>query len=154
MVANVLTRRPPSPPQPWGWVQKSTLSEHNHVANQIKWNHECSNMVANILPPDLPPPTLEGGVKNSKFNMFSNVAYQIKGNDACNIEANIFYPQTPVPNENSNISEHGHVSYQINWNHECSDMIANIFARKDPIYPGSKGQNLTFSEHGHVAYQI
>ena len=29
------------------------FSEHGHVAYQIKENHECSNMVANILPADL-----------------------------------------------------------------------------------------------------
>ena len=29
--------------------QISTFSEHGHVANQMKGNHECSNMVANIL---------------------------------------------------------------------------------------------------------
>ena len=31
-------------------AQNSTFSEHGHVAYQIKDNHECSNMVANILP--------------------------------------------------------------------------------------------------------
>ena len=39
-------------PQPWGWGQKVkilTCSEYGHVAYQIKWNPECSNMVANIL---------------------------------------------------------------------------------------------------------
>ena len=43
-------RQPPSP-RPWGskdW--KATFLEHDHVAYQIKGNHECSNMVANILP--------------------------------------------------------------------------------------------------------
>ena len=30
-------------------VQNSTFSEHGHVAYQIKENHECSNMVPNIL---------------------------------------------------------------------------------------------------------
>ena len=29
--------------------QNSTISEHGHVANQFKGNHECSNMVANVL---------------------------------------------------------------------------------------------------------
>ena len=41
--------------------QTSTFSEHGHVAYQIKENHKCSNMVANILPanylsPPPPPP--------------------------------------------------------------------------------------------------
>ena len=28
--------------------------------------------------------------------------------------------------------EHGHVAYQINGNHECSNMVANIFAADLP----------------------
>ena len=35
-----------------GGGQNSTFSEHGHVAYEIKGNHECSNMVANILPAD------------------------------------------------------------------------------------------------------
>ena len=52
-----------SPPHdthdPRGWGQNSTFLKHGHVANQIKGNHECSNMVANILPayPAPPDPT-------------------------------------------------------------------------------------------------
>ena len=30
--------------------QNSTLAEHGHVTYQIKGNHECSNMIVNILP--------------------------------------------------------------------------------------------------------
>ena len=43
--------RPPPSPDPGGGVkgQNSTVSEHGHVANQIKWNRECSNMQAQIL---------------------------------------------------------------------------------------------------------
>ena len=36
--------------------QNSTFSEYDYGAYQIKENHECSNMVANILPADPPPP--------------------------------------------------------------------------------------------------
>ena len=47
-------------PRPYGVGSKgqnSTFSEHCHVAYQIIWNHECTNMVANIFPADpLPPP--------------------------------------------------------------------------------------------------
>ena len=53
-------------------------------------------------------------------------------------------------------SEHGHVAYQIKWNHKYSNMVANILPT-DPTPPqpwGSNCQILTFSEHGHVAYQI
>ena len=45
-------------PRLWGSKGRNlTFSEHDHVAYQIKWNHECNNMVANILPVDpLPGP--------------------------------------------------------------------------------------------------
>ena len=47
--------------------QSSTLSEHDHVAYQIKGNHKCSNLVANILPADPPsspaPPSDPRGQK-------------------------------------------------------------------------------------------
>ena len=55
--------------------QNSTFSENDHVADQIKGNHKCSNMVANTLPED-PPPTL--GFKGSKFNLFSTCMLHIK----------------------------------------------------------------------------
>ena len=29
--------------------------------------------------------------------------------------------------QNSTFLEHGHVAYQIKWNHECSKMVANVF---------------------------
>ena len=41
--------------------QKSTFSEHCHVAYQIKGNHECSNMETNILLADTPPPKVNLG---------------------------------------------------------------------------------------------
>ena len=62
--------------------------------------------------------------------------------------------------QNSTFTEHGHVANQINGNHECSNMVANILPA-DPTHLhhltlgfGSKGHKSTFSEHGHVAYQI
>ena len=39
---------------PRGWGQNSTFSEHAHVAYRIKGNHECSKMVATIVPTDPP----------------------------------------------------------------------------------------------------
>ena len=56
----VLRPSPPplSPTLGMGSVgQNSTFSEHVHVAYQIKKNHKCSNLVANILPADPLPPT-------------------------------------------------------------------------------------------------
>ena len=46
----------PLPPHAPDSVNRSTFSEHGHVAYQIKGNHECSNMVANILQADPPSP--------------------------------------------------------------------------------------------------
>ena len=76
MVANIL---PADPPRPWGSKgQNSTFSEHDHVVYQIKGNHKCSNLVANIslqIPPD-------PRGQNSTFSEHSHVASQIKGNVA------------------------------------------------------------------------
>ena len=68
--------------RPWGWGigskgQKTTFSEHGHAAYQIKRNHECRIMVANIYPADHipptptppPPPTPDPWVR-SKFKIF------------------------------------------------------------------------------------
>ena len=45
-------RRTPLPPGPKGMGSKdqnSTFSERGYVSDQIKGNHECSNMVASIF---------------------------------------------------------------------------------------------------------
>ena len=58
--------------------QSSTFSEHGHVANQIKGNHECTNMVANILPADPQCPHTLGMMyigQNSIFSGHGHVAY-------------------------------------------------------------------------------
>ena len=53
--------------QPIG--QKSTFSEHCHVAYQIKGNHECSNMETIILLADMPPPKVNlGGWRNRIYD--------------------------------------------------------------------------------------
>ena len=49
MVANILPTIPPDPRGIGSIGQKSTFSEHGHVAYDIKGNHEFSNMKANIL---------------------------------------------------------------------------------------------------------
>ena len=77
MVANILPVAPPPPPPPLtpttpmlGMVSKgqhSTFPEHGHFAYQIKGNHKCSIIVANILPAD--PLHLTLGIKMSKFSL-------------------------------------------------------------------------------------
>ena len=49
---------------------KAFFSKHTYVAYQVKENHECSNMEANILPADPHPshPDHRGRVSRSKFN--------------------------------------------------------------------------------------
>ena len=94
-----------------GWGQKVKFSfffsEYGHVAYQIKGNHVCSKIVANILPadPTLPPtqPLLipEGWFNRSK----------------------------------STFTEHVHVAYQIKWSHECSNMVVNILSADLPPRP-------------------
>ena len=147
--------------------QNSTFTEHGHVAYQIKENHDCSNIVANILPADplsAPPPSADPVVRvnRSKFNFFRtwSRAYQIKENHACSyMVANI--PPPPIPilglgsvGQNTTFSEHGCVAYQIKENHECSNMVANI-CPQTPIPDAGDGVNRSkfffFSEHGHVA---
>ena len=72
-------RRPP-PTLGMGSIgQNSTFLEHGHVAYQIKGNHECTNMVANILPAEAPPTPVTLGMgsigKKSTFLEHGHVAY-------------------------------------------------------------------------------
>ena len=46
-------------PRPWGWGQKVKIQLFQNIVMlhiKIKENHECSNVVANILLADPPPP--------------------------------------------------------------------------------------------------
>ena len=80
MVANILPADTLDPRDGFNG-QNSTFSEYGHVAYQINGSLECSKMVANILPADLPthppPPTVRGGVngQNSAFAEQGHVAY-------------------------------------------------------------------------------
>ena len=131
MVANILPTDPPLPYNLRVWVNRSKfnifrtwsqilclqtapvpgvgvkkvkiqLSEHGHIAYQIKGNPECSNMVANILPTDPPPPPPHNprdGVNRVVIQLFS---------------------------------EYGHVAYQIKWNHELQQHGSKCFAPRPP----------------------
>ena len=140
--------------------QNSTFSEHGHVAYQIKWNHECSNMVENILPTKpFPQPRPWGCGHDSTFSEHGHVAYQINWNHSCsNMVANIL-PADPTPT-----MEFGS---KFNFFRAWSCCISNYresrmkqhgskyFAAYPPPPPPHThtlewGQNSTFSEHGHV----
>ena len=96
--------------------QTSTFSEHGHVAYQIKQNHECSNMVANILPTDTPTLGMGSVGKNSTFSEHGHVAYQIEGNQEMKQHGSKYYVRKPPyrpqgmgsVGQNSTFSEHGH----------------------------------------------
>ena len=64
MVATILPG-PMPPTRPIG--QKTTFSEHCHVAYKIKGNHKCSNIVTHILLADTPPLKVNLGVREMGF---------------------------------------------------------------------------------------
>ena len=89
-----------------GWGSKgqnSTFSEQCHVAYQIKGNHKCSSMVANILLPDSYPTPYPSP------------------------------PKVGVKRSISSFSDHGHVAYQIKKKKKCSNMVPNILPAAPPL---------------------
>ena len=72
-----------------------------------------------------------GGFLTIPFLEYGHVAY-LKGNSTCrNMVVNIL-PADPSPfpgvgskGQNSTFSDHGHVAYQIIWNHESNNMFGN-----------------------------
>ena len=90
----------PPPPPDLGMgskVQNSTFSEHGHVAYQIKENHECSNMVPNILLEDTL--TLRMGQKgqNLPFSEHGHIEYQFKGNQKMQQQGSKYLPGDAYP---------------------------------------------------------
>ena len=76
--------RPPSPPDAGGGVKWSKFIFFRTWSCCIlkKGNHECNNMVANILPTDLQTPHPILGMRskgqNSTFSQHGHDTYQIK----------------------------------------------------------------------------
>ena len=67
-------------PDPWGQeVKISTILERGHIAYQIKWNHDCSNLVANILLAE--PPRCPLGILFHKLDI---VIFLAEGMDLMN----------------------------------------------------------------------
>ena len=88
-----------------------------------------------------PPPTPDPGVKRSKLTLQNVVILHIKLKGATNVAM----PADPPSHltlgrgskvQNSTFSEHGLDAYQIKGNHECSNIVATIFARRPPSDPG------------------
>ena len=136
--SNCFARRTPLSHYPRGWGQKVNGQLFQKVMFRIKFIgiKKCSNMVANILPADTPPPqTLEMGSigKSSIFSSSFHVAYHIKWNhENCCILPISLPLMLGSKGKNSTISEHCHVAYQIKGNHECSNMVANILPTTPP----------------------
>ena len=122
VVANVLPDPHPIPPDPGVEVKRSKFhfSEHGDVTYQIKGNHECSNMVTNILQAD-PHPDPGDGV-NGNGQLFQNMVMlhiKLKGmaNSAtCKHISCICTHPGLGSNGYKHFSESSHISYQINGN--------------------------------------
>ena len=88
-------------------------------------------MVANILPAVIPDP--RDGVNRLRFN-FSE--YGHGGESQMQQHGSKYFARIPPPQNprdgtigrNSTFSEHGHVAYQIKWNHEMQQHGSNYFA--------------------------
>ena len=93
----------PQNPRPWGWCQNSFFSEYLHVAYKIKWNHVCSNMVANILLPT----TLWVG---SKFNIFRTISDYMESRMQHNRSKYFACRHPGSKGQNSTFSELSHIA--------------------------------------------
>ena len=111
-------------PRDLGMGSKVQNSNFSDVAYQIKENHECSNMVPNILLAD----TLTLGIgqigQNLPFSGHGHIEYQFKGNQKMQQQGT------------------------------CSKYLpGDAYPLAPTLGMGSEGQNSTFSEHDHVTYQ-
>ena len=95
----------PLPHDPRGCGQNVKIQlflEHGHVAYQIKGNHKCRNMVANILPTDplTPPPHNLGMRSIGQHSTFQNMAMwpiKLNGITKCSkMVANILPADPPL----------------------------------------------------------
>ena len=108
-----------------GWVQKvnSTFSEYGHLAYIIKEFHKCSNVVANIMPNDPPPPTLGMG-STDKLQLFQNMVLlhiKLKRITKCSsMVANIF-SRRPLPDPGDEVNRS-----KLNFFRTWSFCISNI----------------------------
>ena len=67
---------------------------------KLKGITKCSNIVANILPADPPPPLgslMESIGQNSVFSEHGQVAYQIKGNHEMQQHGSKYFARRPPP---------------------------------------------------------
>ena len=125
--------------------QNSPLSEHVHVAYLIKENHECSNMVPNILLADSPTLGMGPIGQNLPFSEHGHIEYQFRGNQKMQEQGSKYLPGDVYPlaptlgmrsvGQTSTFSEHGHVAYQNLRESRMQQRGSNYFARRPPIPP-------------------
>ena len=115
--------RPPMPLSP-SIGQKSTISEHGHVAYQIEWNHKMQQHSSKYFAHRPPPPHAA---------------------DKCQLFQNMVMLHIKL----KRIIENAATWYQIFVRRPPYHP-----PRPPTLGIGSKGQNSTFSEHGIKAYQI
>ena len=117
------TPLPPPPTLKTGSVgQNFTFSGHGQVTYQIKENHEYRNMVAIILPADTPDPGY-GVRRESRMQQHGSKYFARR------------QPDPGVSRSKFIFFEYGPVAYQIEENHEYSNIIANIL-HADSLDPG------------------
>ena len=127
--------------------QTSTFSEHSHAAYEIKQNHECSNMVANILPTDIPTLGMGSVGLNSTFSEHGHVAYQIEGNQEMQQHGSKHFACRHLPDpitltlllrlrfQIQLLQNKGMLHIKINAIKKCSNMVANILPATPPPPP-------------------
>ena len=100
--------------------QHSTLSEHGHVFDQIRENHECSNLVAHLLPADPlrpHPHTLGIGSigQTTTGSEHGHVAYPIKGNhEMQQHDSKYFARRPPSPDQGAGVKRSKFNFFRIN----------------------------------------
>ena len=142
--------RLPQPPPPTLEVKMSKFNflEYGPVAYQIEENHECSNMVANILPAEPPaPPTLGMGSigQNSTFSEHGYVVYQIKGNHEMQLHGSKhfacrppYFSPTPLPWDRVHRSKFNFFQNMVMLHiklsdiSKCTNMVANVLPADSP----------------------
>ena len=98
----------------WGQKVKFQLFQDMVLLHQNKGNHECNNMVANILPPDPPHPSSDPWMKFQLFESMVMLHIKLKGITNEQHGSKYFTCIPPaILRQNFTLYEHGHVAYQI-----------------------------------------
>ena len=92
-------------------VKVQLFSEQCHVVYQIKGNQECSNMVANVLPADTPH-------ARTHARTYARTHTHTHACTHADTHTHTHNHGHGANRSKFNFLEHGHVAYQIYWNHK------------------------------------